>query len=153
MASDNHRRNPTFGADYGPGTEIQPRLTGTAQTGRLVVLGNPISYVVEPGRYYPFLSMRGHEDPMTQDLSNRMRLGDVMGEEIPSNLEPRHVTGGFRRDKAPSSTRGAVQTPPLGRMANTTLTGTGPEGLPDPEPPDTLEFFTGIPTSLGLEGV
>lgn len=153
MASDSHRRNPTFWADYGPPTEVQARLTGTSQTGRRVILGNPISYVVESGRYFPFLSLRGHEDPMTRDLGERMRLGDLVGEEIPSNLEPRHVQGGFRRDKAPSSTRGAVQTPPLGRLANTSIYGTGPEGLPNPEKPDTLDFFSGIPHGLGLEGV
>jgi hypothetical protein len=82
-----------------------------------------------------------------------MRLGDLVGEEIPSNLEPRHVQGGYRRDLAPSSTRGAVQRAPLGRLANTSLYGTGPEGLPKPEPPDTLDFFSGIPHGMGLEGV
>ena len=153
MASDAHRRNPTFGGDYGPPTQIQARLTGTSQTGRLVVIGNPISYVVEPGRYFPFLSLRGHEDPVSRDLAERLRLGDLVGEEIPSNMEPKKVSGGYRRDKAPSSTRGAVQQPPLGRMSNTTLTGIGPEGLPGVDIPDTAQFFTGIPHAAGLEGV
>jgi hypothetical protein len=153
MASDVHRRNPTFLSDYGPPTEIQPRLTGAAQTGRLVIIGNPISYVVEPGRYFPFLSLRGHEDPVTRDLGERLRLGDIVGEEMPSNQEPRKVSGGYRRDKAASSTRGAVQEAPLGRLSNTTLTGIGPEGLPGMAVPDSNEFFSGVPHSLGLEGV
>jgi hypothetical protein len=153
MATDSRNRNPTFWADYGPGTEVQARLTGTSQTGRLVILGNPISYVVESGRYFPFLSLRGHEDPMSRDLGERMRIGDLVGEEIPSNLEPHHIQGGYRRDKAPSSTRGAVQKPPLGRLANTSIYGTGPEGLPNPAMPDTMDFFSGIPDSTGLRGI
>lgn len=149
---DMHRRNPTFLSDYGPPTEVQARLTGTNQTGRLVVIGNPISYVVEPGRYYPFLSMRGHTDPVTQDLGERLRLGDVMGEQLPSNQEPKHVTSGFNRSLARASTRGAARSG-LPEMSNVTLAGTGPEGLPAPDAPDHAGFFSGIPQSLGLEGI
>lgn len=145
MSQDMHSRNPTFGADWGPPVEVQPRLTGIAQTGRLVVIDNPISYVVEPGRYYPFLSLRGHTDPLSEALGRRLQLGDVVGEELPSNREPHHVTPGFKRDLAAASTRGAVQHPGRGRLADTTLSGTGPEGLPPPELPEGIDFFTGLP--------
>ena len=150
---DLHRRNPIFLADYGPPTAVQARLTGTNQTGRKVILGNPISYVVEPGRYYPFLSMRGHTDPVTQDLGERLQMGAVMGADLPSNQEPKHVTSGFFRSLAFPSTRGAVQRSPRPDLANTTLRGTGPEGLPLPDAPDHPGFFTGIPVEPGLEGI
>ena len=153
MMNDMHSRNPTFFADYGPPTEVQARLTGTNQTGQLVVIGNPISYVVEPGRYYPFLSMRGHTDPITRDLGDRLRLGDVMGYELPSNQEPKHVTPGFSRSLAKQSTDGAAPANPLGRLANTTLSGTGPLDRPNPAPPDAPDFFSGIPNVPGLEGI
>jgi hypothetical protein len=144
MATDNHNRNPTFLDDIGPPVEIQPRLTGIHQTGRVVIIDNPISYVVEPGRYYPFLSLRGHGDPISQDLTNRMILGDAVGEEMPSNREPIHVTPGFERTLPSVSTRGAAQFS-RARLSNTTLTGTGPETLPPPDLPEGQDFFTGIP--------
>ena len=152
MPDDLHAKNPTFLGDYGPPVEVQARRTGIAQTGRLVVIDNPISYVVEPGRYYPFLSLRGHTDPLSTDLAERLQLGDVFGEGLPSNQEPAHVTPGYQRTIAGAATRGAV-TNPTARLANTTLAGTGPQQLPMPEAPDGPDFMTGIPHSLGLEGV
>lgn len=152
MSDDMHSRNPTFLGDYGPPVQIQARRTGIAQTGRLVVIDNPISYVVEPGRYYPFLSLRGHTDPLSTDLGERLQLGDVFGEALPSNQEPAHTTPGYQRTIAAAATRGAVSNP-TARLANTTLTGTGPQQLPMPEPTDGPDFMTGIPHSLGLEGV
>lgn len=152
MSQDMHSRNPTFQGDYGPPTAIQARRTGISQTGRLVVIGNPVSYVVEPGRYYPFLSLRGHTDPLSLDLGERLQLGDVAGEDLPSNQEPRHVTPGYQRTIAAAATRGAVADP-TARLANTTLSGTGPEALPAPEAPDGPEFWSGVPHELGLEGV
>lgn len=149
---DMHSRNPVFIGDYGPPVEIQARRTGIAQTGRLVVIGNPVSYVVEPGRYYPFLSLRGHTDPLTQDVTERLMMGDVVGEELPSNQEPQHVTPGYRRRISAASTRGAVPGP-IAPLANTTLQGTGPQQLPPPQPSDGPEFWSGVPHELGLEGV
>lgn len=144
MATDWHQRNPTFVGDYGPPTAIQARRSGIAQTGRLVVVDNPVSYVVEPGRYYPFLSLRGHTDPLTQDLSQQLKYMDVRGADLPSNLEPQHVTPGYRRTIAAAATRGAVQQP-IAPLANTTLRGTGPQALPAPLMPEGVDFFSGVP--------
>ena len=153
MDYDMHLRNPTFATDIGPTTEIQPRLTGIHQYGRLVVIDNPISYVVTPGRYYPFLSLRGHTDPVSTAVGERIQLGDELGEQMPSNREPRYTTPGFKRTLSSPSTQGAVAES-RGRLANTTLTGTGPEGIPGPQYHDGADFFTGIPlndnTRLGV---
>lgn len=151
MPDDMHSRNPTFLTDIGPPVAVQPRLTGIHQTGRLVVIDNPISYVVEPGRYYPFLSLRGHTDPVSEAVGRRLQLGDVFGEELPSNREPHHVTPGFKRDLAAASTRGAVQHPGRGRLADTTLSGTGSLGQPPPELPEGIDFFTGVPHDFRTE--
>lgn len=152
MPDDMHSRNPVFLGDYGPPVEPQLRRTGIAQTGRLVLIDNPISYVVEPGRYYPFLSLRGHTDPLSQDLAERLQLGDVFGEGMPSNHEPHHVTPGYERTIALTATRGA-QANPIGRLGDTTLQGTGPQALPMPQSGDGPDFMTGIPHEFGLEGV
>jgi hypothetical protein len=153
MDYDMHLRNPTFATDLGPPTEIQPRLTGIHQYGRLVVIDNPISYVVLPGMYYPFLSLRGHIDPVSTAVGERLQLGVELNEPIPDNREPRYVTPGFKRTLSAPSTQGAVRES-RGRLANTTLTGTGPEAQPAPQYSDPADFFTGLPrddrTRLGV---
>jgi hypothetical protein len=75
-----------------------------------------------------------------------------MGEDLPSNEEPKHVQGGFFRSMAWFGTRGSVKDGSA-KLANTSLLGTGPEGLPNPEPPDTPNFWSGVPHSLGLDGI
>lgn len=143
--TDMHLRNPVFVGDDGPPTAIQARRSGIHQTGRLVVVDNPISYIVEPGRYYPFLSLRGHRgDPTTEALEEQLRLGDMMGYEPPSNQEPHHVTPGYQRRINAASTRGAVPGN-ISPLSNTTLLGTGPEGLPLPVLPEGVDFFSGVP--------
>ena len=149
MPDSNSSRNPVFPSDWSPPTAIQPRLTGTAQTGRKVIIGNPISYVVEPDRYMPFLSLRGHQDPVTRDLVEHLQLGTVAGLEGPDNMEPVHGPrlGSYNESKVRSSTRGAVQQPGV-LMANTSLRGIGPEGLPSTEARPTFEFWSGLPNDL-----
>ena len=145
MAYDIHIQNPRTAADYGPAVAVQPRLTGTSQTGRLVIVGNPISYVVEPGRYYPFLSLRGHNDPASNAIRDQIQINKAMGLPFPAPSEPRHQRTGFNNSMALSSTAGAVQTPPHGMAPNTTLNGIGPEGLPPPYAPLPQPFFSGLP--------
>lgn len=142
-------RNPTGwpGGDYGPPTEIQPRLTGLSQTGRLVIIDNPISYVVEPGRYYPFLSLRGHDDPTTKAIVEQMQLGDVVGRPMPAaNATPPRVAAGHER------TLWRGQAP----LVDTTLHGIGPEGetgVPHGQPLPTEQWWTGVPFDTGLVGI
>lgn len=149
---DMHSRNPVFSWDVGPVTAPQPRLTGTQQTGRLAIIGNPISYVVTPGRYLPFLSLRGHSDPVTRDLTDRLVLGQQVGEDIPDNRVPQFATPGYTRTLGPQSTRGAVQQDAR-PLANATLTGTGPLGSDRLHNPDHVDFFTGVPASYGEIGI
>ena len=146
-------RNPTFPWDVPPPAGPQLRLTGTSQTGRLVLIDNPISYVVEPGRYYPFLSLRGHTDPVSRDLTDRLVLGEQVGEQIPDNREPHYGTpDAYVRSKAVLSTRGAV--PNTRRpMANTTLGGIGPLGGGQPAPGPDNQWFLGLPNSGEIGGV
>lgn len=154
MPDSNSSRNPTWTNDWGPPTAVQPRLTGTSQTGRKIIIGNPISYVVEPGRYMPFLSLRGHQDPMTRDLVERIQLGDIVGQEGPDNMEPMHGprVGSYNPHKQVSSTRAAVRQAPT-MLSNTSLKGIGPEGLPSAEQRPSYEFWSGLPTDNGLVGV
>ena len=145
MSFDMHYRNPTFPGDEGPPVQIQARRSGIAQTGRLVVIDNPISYVVEPGRYYPFLSLRGHTDPTTEALGRQLQYGDLFGEDLPSNQEPHHVTPGYRRRMGILSLREGTRLPSIAPLADTTLSGTGPQQLPHPEPTEGFEFWSGLP--------
>jgi len=145
MSYDNHIMNPRSASDYGPPVRTQLRLTGTSQTGRLVIVGNPISYVVEPGRYYPFLSLRGHNDPASNAIREQIEIQKRLGIPFPSNQEPRYAAVGYNGSLAVSSTAGAVQTPPRRLMPNTTIGGIGPEGTPPPYAPLPSGFFGGIP--------
>jgi hypothetical protein len=148
MSYDSHIKNPNSMTDYGPATMIQPRLTGGQQTGRLVIIGNPISYVVEPGRYYPFLSLRGHNDPASNAIRDQLAIQRHMGMPLPDNREPRHATSPTGRGQLGSlafaSTRGAVTEPPRRPFPDTTLGGVGPEGLPPPYAPLPNSFFGGL---------
>ncbi len=145
MSYDRHIKNPNSASDYGPSTMIQPRLTGTSQTGRLVIIGNPISYVVEAGRYYPFLSLRGHDDPTTNAIRDQIQLQKATGQRFPAVQEPNHGAFGYDGSLAYSSTAGRVTQPPRRLLPNTTLGGVGPEGLPPPYAPLPTTFFGGIP--------
>lgn len=144
MSYDSHIKNPVSASDYGPPTKPQLRLTGTSQTGRLVLIGNPVSYVVEPGRHYPFLSLRGHDDPVSNAIRDQIQMQKAMGLPFPSNQEPNHGAFGYNQTLAPSSTAGAVQQPPRRIQPNTTLGGVGPEGLPPPYSPLPGKFFSGL---------
>ena len=151
MSYDSHIRNPTWPNDnWGPKTAVQPRLTGTAQEGRLVVTDNPVSYIVQPGRYFPVLTMRGHKDFLTRDITDGIQFNYAAGSPAPSTAEPRHGAFGFNGSKAGASTAGAVTQPPRRLMPNTTLRGVGPLGMANPEQPLPATFYSGLPDNTDV---
>lgn len=131
--------------DYSPPTEIQKRNTGLSQTGRFVVIGNPFSYVVEPGRYYPFVTLRGHNDPYTKAIEEALLTGDAQYSDFdPNPASPPRFAEGHERTLGHS----------LAPLADATVLQRGAAfAEPHGQAPTGIDWHTGIPHATGLVNV